>query len=68
VAWFTTPKLLLLLPTLQFVIMYGLWLLHSLEELNYQVVVLLYLLEFVTIYAPLPIPKLQLAPSMCQYH
>jgi len=67
-AWFIPPELLLLLPTVQFVIMYGPQFLHSLEELNYQVVVLLYLLEFVVMYVSLPIHKLQLAPSMCQYH
>jgi hypothetical protein len=64
-AWLVLLELLVLLPTFKSMIMYGPQLLHSLQELNYQVMVLLYLLELVVVYAPLLGPQLQLAPFVC---
>jgi hypothetical protein len=68
VAWSTPPKLLIFLPTFQFVLMYSPQLLYLFEELKFQAMVLLYLIGFPLVCAPPLVPHLQLIPFVYQYH
>ncbi len=68
VAWSIHPKLPIFLHALQFIILDGPQLLHSFEKLKLQAMVSLYLVGCLLVCAPPPIPHLQLASFVYQYH
>ncbi len=67
-AWSIHPKLLIFLHALQFIILDRLQLLHSFEKLKLQAIVSLCLVGCLLMCAPPPIPHLQLASFVYQYH